>query len=155
MSMYSSVEEEFVLGDVRAHVGVVEAVADDERLGVVGDGRDELVVHVLVDDGARGGRTRLAGRAERADADGLGGVFDVRAGHHDGRVLAAHLTLDALEVDRGRLGDHRPHGGAAGEGDAVDALALDERAADLAPGAGNCVRNAGRQARVVRGIRGR
>jgi hypothetical protein len=68
-------------------------------------GARELVVDAVLDVDAPGGRALLAGRPERAGVGGLDRAVEVGVGHHDQRVLAAELELDAL-AERGRLGAH-------------------------------------------------
>ena len=65
----------------------------------------ELVVDAVLDVDAPGRRALLAGRPERAGVGGLDGAVEVGVGHHDQRVLAAELELDAL-AERGRLVAH-------------------------------------------------
>jgi len=67
-------------------------------LDVVDHLLDELLVDVLVDDRLGGRRTRLAGDAEAAARDDVHGFVHVGAGHHDGRILPAHLQLHTLPV---------------------------------------------------------
>jgi len=119
---------------VRAHARVVEAGADVQALGVLGDARDKLVVDVGVDDGARRRGTGLAGDAEGADADDVDCLVDVRAVGDDGRVLPAHLGLGALGVVGRRVVDLEADLRAPGEGDGVDIPAVGQRGTDAATG---------------------
>src|SRR5690606_28822970 len=114
------------------------------------DALDDLVVDILVDDGARAGRALLTLEAEGGDDDALDGRVDVGLVVDDDGVLAAHLGGDALEVLlaglelRGALVDADADGLGAGEGHETGLRVVDERVADLLTAAGQEVDDAGR-----------
>ena len=72
------------------------------RAGELGE---ELVVHLLVDDDAAGGRASLSGRAEAAPHAAFDRQLQLRIVHDDDDVLAAHLEMHFLESRRGVLVD--------------------------------------------------
>ena len=72
--------------------------ADPGRLGLLGEGRDEVVVDPRAGEHPGGGRAVLAGVEVARDRDGLGGGLDVGVVEDDDRRLAAELEVDALEV---------------------------------------------------------
>src|SRR4029450_3168271 len=77
-----------------------QRVANRDRLGLLDEQLDQLVVDWLLDVDPRVRRALLAAETEGAAEDALGGLLEVRRARDDGRVLAAHL-------DDRRLGELR------------------------------------------------
>ena len=73
----------------------LHAVADLQFPRALHHGRDEPIVDRVFHDGAAGGGALLAGGEEGGVDHVLDGRVEVGVGQHDGRVLAAHLELDA------------------------------------------------------------
>src|SRR5690606_40251320 len=100
---------ERLLVDQRTHIRVgVEAVAEAERLGPLDESVEESIVDVGVEEQPAGCRAALPGRAERAPEHAVEGELEIRIGHHDLRVLAAHLEAQALVHAATDLADARP-----------------------------------------------
>ena len=84
--------------DERADVGRrVEAVAETQALRARLEPLEQPVDDRPLDDDPRGGRAALAGRAERAPQDPVGGEIEVGVGQDDDAVLAAELEREPLE----------------------------------------------------------
>ncbi len=134
-------------GDHRADVGCpIGRVADHERVRVLDERGDVVVVDVLHDVEALGRRAHLSrvqvrrpGAAARGHLD-LGG--DVRA--DDEGVLAAHLQVHARHAVDARGRHLLARFDRAGERDRVDVPMRRDRAADVAR-AGHDVHRSGRQ----------
>ena len=121
------------LADDRAHVGVVvQRVAVDGALRLLGERIDEVPIDAGAGEHARGGRAVLAGVEVAGARDALGGGLDVGVVEHDDRGLAAELEVDALERVGGGGGDGLAGADRAGEGDEVDALVAHELLTDVA-----------------------
>ena len=68
-----------------------QRVADRDRLGLLDQQADQLVVDRPLDVDARVGRALLPAEPERRAHDPLGRLLEVGRARDDGRVLAAHL----------------------------------------------------------------
>jgi len=120
----------------RADVGVgVGRVADNQRVGVLHEGGEIVVVDVLHHVEALGRGADLPGVEVGGPGAAFGGDPHPAVARHvgtdDERVLAAHLQVDARDPLRSRRGDLLAGADRAGEGDAVDALVGGDRSADL------------------------
>ena len=94
---------ELLLVDDRADLGRrVVRIADDTALHPGQQPAAEVVVDRLLHINPASRGAFLSGRPERAGVGQLDGAVEVRVGHHDHRVVAAELELDAL-AERGRL----------------------------------------------------
>ncbi len=90
---------ELLLAHGRAHLHALgEAVADPERRGGLREGRGEAVGDAVLDDDPAGRRAALAGEREAAHHRQPHGQVEIGVVEDDGRVLAAHLELNAREV---------------------------------------------------------
>ena len=118
--------------------------AGAEGLGVLHQGRHEIVVGGVLDQhpGDRG--AVLAGVEEGELGDGCGALGDVGVGEHHGGGLAAKLEVGALEALRGAGGDGDAGPDGAGDGDQAGDLVLHHQGAGLA-GAQDDVEHAGRE----------
>ena len=127
-----------------------QRVADGECLRLLGKGRCERVVRLVLHEDPRARLARLAGRVvdrpQRADD----GRVEVGVGEDDVRALAAELQRDALERLGGNLGDAAAGIGLAGEGDLVDAGMGGDRLTHLGTGTGDDVQHPGRDAGLER-----
>ena len=123
--------------DARLH-----AVADLQLPGALHHGRDELVVDRVLHDGAAGGGAFLSGGEERGIHHVLDRGVEVGVGQHDGRVLAAHLELDAQPALRRLLVQPVADLAGAGERDGLSGLAFTSASPKLAAGAGDEVDHA-------------
>jgi hypothetical protein len=134
-----------VVVDQRTHLGRgVQARADSELLGPLGQGGDERLGDRLVDVDALDRRADLPGIGERADGRLLGGPLGVDVAVDDQRVLAAELEQHLLRSPGGGLRDRLTRPGRAGVHDQVDAGVGDQRGAGAAV-AEQQVERAGRQ----------
>ena len=134
--------------DQRAHLGrLVERVADLDRLDRLLERLHERVERRALDEDARARAAVLAGVAEHRARRGRRGGLDVGVGEHDVGGLAAQLERHALDRLRGARGDRPPDLGRAGERDLGDVGVLDEPLPAGAPGAGDDVDDALRDAR--------
>ena len=126
---------------------------------------EERVVDGPVHEQPRGGRAALAGRAEGAPHRAVDRQVHVGVVHHEDRVLAAHLQVQALERRRAGLRDPPADLGRARVRDDLHVGVLDERIAHLAARAHDDVEDARREAGLLeharqrhdrgRGVRGR
>ena len=125
-----------LVGERAQPVGAPQRVADGDGLRLLDQPAHQLVVDgALHVDPAVGGAL-LAAETEGGAHDALGRLVQVRRGHDDGRVLAAHLH-DAGPRIAPREGALQAHADLVGarEDDAVDGLAPDELVAhDRRPG---------------------
>ncbi len=123
-----------------------QAVAQGQRPGPRLQPLQQRRQHRPIDDDPRGRRAALAGRAEGAPQDAVGGQVQVRVVQHDHAVLAAELQAQALELGPG-LGRQVLAGRRrAGERDDRDVGRIDDGVADLTAGAGHEVDDTGREA---------
>ena len=120
------------LRDQRAHVEVVGVgrVAPLDRLHLVGEGADELVVDGRAGDHAAGRRAVLAAVPVAGRLDDLGRQLDVGVVEHDHRGLAAQLEVQPLHRSRRDLRDVLAGHGVAGDRDHPDLRVADEEVAD-------------------------
>ena len=86
------------LGDQRAHVGVLGAVADFEGARALGDLGDQVVGDRADGHARRDRHAALAGGAEAGVDHGVGGQVEVGVGQDHGVVLGAAEGLHALAV---------------------------------------------------------
>ena len=72
--------------------GFVQAGADLDSLGRIHQSFQQRVFRRRVGDHSRGRRAALPGGTEGAAVNGDGGLVEIGVGHHDHRVLSAHLA---------------------------------------------------------------
>eukprot|EP00756_Hemistasia_phaeocysticola_P039183 Hpha_TRINITY_DN16801_c4_g5::TRINITY_DN16801_c4_g5_i2::g.149588::m.149588 len=103
------------------HCGRLELPAHCPPLRLLGCGRDELVVNVLVDVETGRGAAALAVVQEETDVRRVDRLFNVGVLADDKRALATQFQRAPLKVRAcGKLEDLVPDGGAPGEGDLVN-----------------------------------
>ena len=120
--------------------------------GTLGERGHEAVVDRRFDNRAGRCRALLAGGEEGRVGDVLDRAGEVGVSQHDGRVLAAHLELNA-QPPRRRFGVQLLTDAArAGEGDRLDLRRIHQRVAQTAARPGDEVHHAFRDACVVAGF---
>ena len=124
------------------------AVADLQRLGVVGHALDELLVDRLLDEQPRAGAADLAGVGEHRHAGARHRRVQIGVGEDDVGRLAAELQRHALEVAGDGLDDLLAGQVRAGERHLVHARVRRQRRAGGLAEAGHDVDHAGRHARL-------
>ncbi len=119
----------FALGrDDRAHLDAfVEAVADFEFRGSIGDRVAKSFLRFTDRDRDRDGETALSGASKGAVADDLRGHRHVGVGKNDDVVLGSALTLAALALLGGARVDVARDRSRANEADGADFGVVDER----------------------------
>ena len=124
------------LADDRPHVVLrVLRRSDRDRLDLLPQLLQELVVDGRIDDGPRARRALLALVAERRGQHAACGLIEIRLAVYDDGALAAHLRNHALDPDLARLRfrrqlvDPQPDVFRAGEGDEARPGMLDQRIA--------------------------
>ena len=85
--------------------GPPSGLPDAQRAHLLGDLRDELVVHRRLDVHPLDRDARLPGVLHRVVRRHVGGALEVGVGEHDHRVLAAQLERRRDQPPRGRFGD--------------------------------------------------
>ena len=121
----------------------LQRIAHADRLEPFEEFVLELLVHLVLDDEARGLRAILATvhHGGRDGAFGRGG--DVRVLEDDEGGLAAQLQVELLHVRGRRFHDFLPRRGVTGQGDHVDLVARCEFVPDDGPGTRDQVHGAG------------
>ena len=136
------------LRDERRHVGgLVERIADHQRVDVVDERVGEVVGDRAVHVDALRRDAALPGVAEPGDLDLGGGRLPVAVGLDDDRRVVAELEADLLARRPGT--DAPADVGRAGERDQRDVGVVDDRVADRAAAAGDDVEVLGGQAALV------
>src|SRR5258708_5282532 len=109
------------LGDHWTHLNTgVEAVANANGRGGVGNGIAEGFLGFADGDSNGNGKAALAGATKRAVADDLRGEFHVRVGQYDDMIFCATLTLHAFAAGSGSCVNMPGNGRRADKADGTD-----------------------------------